>query len=188
MKTLKWLSILSLMLFASFPLHAEKFAVKTNFLGWVTTSLNVGAEMAVGSRSTVQIFGLLNPWDFGNKHVKIWSVEPEYRYWLCQPFNGHFFGIHALGGEYNIKNVDLPFGILPKTIRNRHYEGWYAGAGVTYGYQWMLSRQWNLEASAGVGYACSPYKLYGRCARVLEKKTKHYFGPTKVAVSLMYVF
>ncbi len=47
--------------------------------------------------------------------------------------------IHALGGEYNIKNIDMPFGILPKTLEGRHYEGWSVGGGLTYeGYQWLL--------------------------------------------------
>ncbi len=175
---------------ASLSAFAESWALKTNLLGWATTSPNIGAEVAVGRKSTVQVFGLINPWNFGDdKHVHIWSVEPEYRYWLCQSFNGHFFGVHLLGGEYNVKNVDMPFGLLPDQGKEgRHYEGWYIGAGVTYGYQWMLSQHWNIEASIGIGYAYSPYKLYGNCDRVLRDETRHYFGPTKVAVSLMYLF
>lgn len=171
---------------------AEKYALKTNLIGWATLSPNIGAEMALGDRSSVQIFGLINPFDIGkDKHCHMWAVQPEYRYWLCQPFNGHFFGVHLLGGQYNIKNMDLPLVGLPKLtgeFAGRHTEGWYVGAGITYGYQWMLSRHWNIEASLGVGYAYSPYKYYGRCDRVIEDKVKHYFGPTKLAVSLMYIF
>lgn len=105
----------------------------------------------------------------------------------CRTFGGSFFGIHALGGQYNIRNVDLPFKTLPKQGKDgRHYEGWYIGGGVTYGYQWLLSKHWNLEAEIGVGYAYSPYKLYGTCKRCLNKGHRNYVGPTKVGISLVY--
>lgn len=173
--------------------RAQTAAVKTNAIGWATATLNTGAEIGVGRKSTVQVFGALNPFDLGkDKHLRFWTLEPEYRYWLCEKFNGHFFGIHALGGQYNFKNMNFPFTSLPDLTtdenKGRHIEGWYVGAGITYGYQWMLARHWNLEASIGIGYAYSPYKLYGRCDRIIEDKNAHYFGPTKIALSIMYVF
>ena len=36
-------------------------------------------------------------------------VQPELRYWLCDKFNGHFFGFHLMGGAYNTTGIDLPF-------------------------------------------------------------------------------
>ena len=121
---LAWASI-------GFMLNSQPLAVKTNLLGWATTTMNLGAEIAVAHRHTVQLFGALNPWTFsGGRRVRFWSAQPEWRYWLCERFNGHFFGLHALGGEYNVRNVDMPFGILPHTEKGRHYEGWYVGAGL----------------------------------------------------------
>ena len=104
-----------------------------------------------------------------------------------------FFGKHIGSDriyifEYNVKNVDLPFGILPKTEKGRHYEGWYVGGGLTYGYQWLLSEHLNLEGSIGLGYIYSPYKLYGRCDKCLDKDHRNYVGPTKAALSLIYAF
>lgn len=170
------------------PASAQDFALKTNLLGWATTSLNAGAEWATGTRHSMQVFGTMNPWTFNDgKRVRFWNVMPEYRYWTCRTFGGSFFGIHALGGQYNIRNVDLPFKTLPKQGKDgRHYEGWYIGGGVTYGYQWLLSKHWNLEAEIGVGYAYSPYKLYGTCKRCLNKDHRNYVGPTKVGISLVY--
>ena len=99
-----------------FMMHSQPVAVKTNLLGWATTTINGGAEMAVAHRQTVQVFGALNPWTFsGERRARFWAAQPEWRYWLCERFNGHFFGIHAMGGEYNVKNIDVPFGILPET-------------------------------------------------------------------------
>ena len=41
---------------------------------------------------------------------------------------------------------------------------------------------------SGVGYAYSPLTLYGRCNTIIEEKTIHYFGLTKVGLSIMYMF
>ena len=178
-----------MVLATSASVKAQNVALKTNLVGWATASLNAGVEIGTAEKQTVQVFATLNPWTFsGEKRVRIWNIEPEYRWWTCQRFGGSFFGVHALAGEYNVKNVDLPFGTLAKTKRGRHYEGWYVGAGVTYGYQWLLSRHWNLEASLGVGYAYSPYKLYGRCAKCLKDSHRNYVGPTKAAISFAYIF
>lgn len=203
MKLRHWLAIVALVVLSATQAHGQNAAVKTNILGWATTNLNVGGEIAVGRRSTVQLFATLNPWNYGNlKRVRFWNIEPEYRYFFCEKFNGHFVGVHALAGQYNVRNAKLTFFGLPDlttpengpqlnnegVMKARHVEGWYAGVGITYGYQWMLSKNWNLEASIGIGYAYSPYKLYGRCNALIEKKNINYFGPTKIAISAMYVF
>lgn len=201
------------MLCVSFQFFAQDIALKTNVLGWATTSPNIGAEFGIGRKSTVQIFGSINPWEFGDdKHFRMWNVMPEYRYWLCEKFGGHFVGVHLLGGQYNAKNMNFPLKcfIIGSNIHNdsgdpasaekgwpnltsdlnagRHAEGWYGGVGISYGYQWMLSRHWNIEASLGIGYAYSGMTLYGRCNRIIDKRNLHYFGLTRAAASIMYLF
>jgi hypothetical protein len=184
------IAVVTLLLYV-IPAFGQNVAVKTNLLGWAAGgTINAGLEFATSQKVTFQVFGALNPWDFSDdKRAHVWSVEPEVRYWFCQKFNGHFVGFHLLGGEYNIRNIDVPFSTLPKQeIKGRHYEGWYVGAGLTYGYQWILSKHWNFEASIGIGYARSPYKLCGRCQKTLNDDVRHYVGPTKVATSLIYSF
>ena len=68
------------------------------------------------------------------------------------------------------------------------YEGWFVGAGVGYGYSWVLGKRWNLEAEIGAGYAYSPYDSYEclECRRSLDSGTRHYWGITKAAISLIY--
>lgn len=215
MKFRQWIVLSALLLLSATTLKAQTAAVKTNLLGWATTTLNIGAELGVGQKSTVQIFGALNPWDFGDeKHFRIWNVEPEYRYWFCEKFNGHFIGVHALGGQYNAKNMNFPLKslIIGSTVdpitgdpaseekgwpdltseqnKGRHVEGWYAGAGITYGYQWMLSRHWNFEGSVGLGYDHIKYRQYPcvECGALKKRGRSNYFGPTKLALSLIYVF
>lgn len=70
------------------------------------------------------------------------------------------------------------------------YEGWFAGAGVSFGYQWLLSRRWNLEAGIGLGYLRLHYKQFPctECGALIQETNKNYFGPTKLALSVMYCF
>lgn len=215
MKILRKQSVLLLLLTTlGVPCSFAQVGVKTNLLGWGTTTLNVGLEAGLGRHSTLQVLGYLNPWEFGtDRHFHLWCVQPEYRwYFSCEKFSGHFLGLHALGGEYNARRLNFPLRSLtwgtthdlnasfPSSDHTdgwpdltganagRHVEGWYVGAGVTYGYQWMLSRHWNLEGSVGVGYVYSPLTYYGRCQQTIDRRTLHYVGPTNAQLSFMYVF
>ena len=61
----------------------------------------------------MQLFYGLNPWESsGGESLKHWVVQPEYRYWFCEAFNGWFLGVHLMGGEFNVGEVDLPFGLF----------------------------------------------------------------------------
>ena len=70
---------------------APLVGVKTNALYWLATTINVGAEIGLGRKTTVDLLGTYNPWSFGdNKKVKHWLIQPEFRYWTCERFNGRF--------------------------------------------------------------------------------------------------
>lgn len=89
-----------MLLASSGAAKAQDVALKTNLLGWATTSLNAGVEVGIAEKQTAQLFATLNPWEFsGGKKVRIWNVEPEYRWWTCQRFGGSFFGVHALAAN-----------------------------------------------------------------------------------------
>lgn len=169
---------------------AQDLGVKTNLLYDATTTMNLGVETALSRKWTLDVSGSLNPWTFNEgKKFKIWMLQPEARYWFCEKFNGHFIGFHAMGGEFNVNKADMPFGICP-ALKDHHYEGWYAGGGFVYGYQWLLSRHWNLEGAVGVGYDYIKFDKYrcGTCGTKLESGHTHYVGPTKLALSLEYLF
>lgn len=179
-------------------LPAAAWAVKTNLLYDATSTLNLGFEFGLGRRWTLDVSGNYNPWTFSqNRKMKHWLVQPEFRWWSCTRFSGHFVGVHALGGGYNWGGM-LPWGfgsgkmfgsIDNANIRNHRYEGWLAGAGVSYGYHWVLGNRWGLEATVGVGYAYLDYDKYpcAKCGRKLASETKHYFGPTKAGITLIFM-
>jgi len=120
-----------------------------------------------------------------------WFCEEKLKIDLLwrRKFDGWFWGIHAMGGQYNIGGVKLPFGMW-KSLRNHRYEGWYVGGGITGGYQWKLGKHWNLEASLGVGYLYTKYEKFkcGACGEKLKSNHRNYVGATKAALSLVYLF
>ena len=171
--------------------HAQKVALKTNLAYWaVGASPNLAFEFALGKRVTLEVGGGLNKWTFSeNKKFKHWLVQPEIRYWFCESFNGHFIGLHAHGGGFNVGNFDVPVGRLD-VFDNKRYEGYLYGAGFSYGYQWVLSKRWNLELSLGAGYAHIDYDKFDGphyCGKKLDEGKENYWGITKAAISFIYV-
>ena len=175
--------------------EAQKLAVKANALSWLTTTPQAEVEGAVGAHWTVGLAGSWNPWTFGgNKKFKHWEVRPGGRYWLWETFNGHFFGLNAEYAQYNVVGMKAtPFGLMFSDADEKRYEGSFFGAGVSYGYSWMLSPRWSIEAEAGFGYRYVNYRSYDcvTCGRPTidgdPQQHKSYFGPTRVAVSLIFM-
>lgn len=199
---MKQIISIAFILLGTLCVHAQ-LAVKTNLLYDATTTPNLGLEYALNDRNTINIVYGLNPWKFdgenadGGKMAKHWVVMPEYRWWLCSVFNGHFIGIHAMGGEFNAANVSLPvpggfFGgaNLQKGVKDTRYDGKFVGGGFTYGYQHILSRHWNIEAEIGVGYDRVWYDQYrcGDCGGKMSHGNTNYLGITKIGVSFLYLF
>lgn len=169
-------------------LPAQEFAIKNNVLYDATLTPNIGIEIGLSSKSTLNVAGGFNPFEFGhNRKFKHWLVQPEYRYWFCEKFNGAFLGLHLHGGEFSVANLKLPFGFMSQ-LKNHLYEGYFYGGGVNVGYQWVLSRHWSIEAAAGVGYARIEADKYpcASCGKKIKSDSYNYFGPTQVALSLIY--
>ena len=162
-------------------------AIKTNLLYWLTTSPNGAIEFRLAPKWSLDISVGWNPWVWNdNTSLRHWVVMPEGRYWLCQTFEGHFFGLHALYGRYNMGNWEL---FKKKEIYDHTYKGWGAGVGVAYGYHFPLGKRWGLELEAGLGYVYLKYDKYRcqECADYEGNYKRHYFGPTKAAINLIYM-
>lgn len=159
-------------------------AISTNGLYWLTGTPNLGAEYSFRPHMTVAAGFNYNPFTYkNNRKMKHWLFEPEYRYWLSETFKGHYFGAHATVGGFNFGR--LPIGAL----RDYRFEGGIYGAGITYGYQWILTSRLNLGINIGVGYFYLNYDKYycQTCGDRIDHYHSNYFGPTKAAVSLIYL-
>lgn len=176
-------------------MQAQEAAVKTNILSDLFSNINLGAEFGLAPKWTFDISGEFNGWTLSHgRRWKHWALQPEARYWLCDRFSGHFFGVEAHGGQYNIGGFNGKynlFGTDARKLRDGRYQGWFIGAGVTYGYAWILGRHWNLEAEIGIGYSYTRFDRFNcaGCGKKVESDKPHnYVGPTKAAVNLVYVF
>ena len=194
MKVRKRLGVLAILFFTLIGVRAQTAALKTNLLYDATLTVNAGLEVGLAPRWSFDLSGNYNGWAVDGHKWKHWLAQPELRYWFCDRFAGHFVGVHALGGEYNFGNFDTSLSFLGTDYSvfadNRH-QGWYAGAGVAYGYSFILGRHWNLELELGVGYVYTRYDVF-QCAgcgkKIAEDKSHHYVGPTKAAINLVYDF
>lgn len=174
---------------------AQDIAVKSNLLSDVLLNPNVGVEIGLAPRWTLDVTGQLNAWDLSHdRRWKHWALQPEARYWFCDRFGGHFVGLHAHGGQFNIGGFDGRvnlFGTDARKLADTRYQGWFVGAGVAYGYAWVIGRHWNLEGEIGLGYSYTRYDRF-RCAGCGKKtetgRSHHYVGPTKAAINLVYLF
>lgn len=168
----------------------SQMAVKTNFPMDALRLPNIGAEIGLAKKWTIDASFYYNPWKFSDtKQHKLLLIQPELRYWLCDKFNGHFFGLHLMGGSYNTMGFQPPFGLWDDMDTFR-YKGRFYGGGLSYGYQFILSKHWNLETTLGFGYNYVTYRKYicKNCGRQIDKGNKNYVGPTKAAINLIYLF
>jgi hypothetical protein len=166
-------------------------AVKTNLAWWAARgTLNIGGEVGLGKRTSIELSAGLNRWTLkgsneNNRKLAHWIIKPEFRYWFCERFSGHFLGVHALYGQYNVGGLTVPL-LFDKKFR---YEGWAAGAGINYGYHLPLAKRWGLEFTLGIGAARLDYKKSDclKCGEVIGRETKTYFGPTEMGVKVVFL-
>lgn len=157
-------------------------AVKTNLAAWVGTIMNLAADVQVSEHFSVELPVLWCPWYVGSKHaVKTFTLQPEARYWLRQPGEGHFFGVHAHVGWYSVRwNRD----------RYQDTDRPLLGAGISYGYLLPFNEHWAGEFTLGAGYANMRYDTFYNMdngARI-DTRTKNYWGITRVGLSVVYRF
>lgn len=199
---------LSVILFcaANQGVKAQNVALKTNLLYDATATVNLGVEVGLAPKWTFDLSGNMHFWNvWGEKKFRHYFVQPELRYWFCERFNGHFLGAHLIGGQYNFGNIHnnitwFPWGFDGNgkfnvgslaNMSNNRYQGWGAGAGIAYGYSFILGRHWNLELELGMGYIYTRFDVFQckDCGKKVEANVPyHYVGPTKAALNLVYEF
>lgn len=180
---LKCVGILALLSLLAPPVSAQRVAVKTNALYWLTATPNLGAEFRLNRHFTLNVEGAVNRLKVGDKlNTKGIGAMPEVRYWFSgRPQARHFVGLMGLVAGYSV-NVKL------KSSEPRNYHGGAAvGAGLTYGYSFVLSKHWSLETTAGLGLlSIKERKSQGNGPT--HDNNKCMLTPTKLGVSFVYIF
>lgn len=162
-------------------------AVKTNLLYDIALIPNVGAEFYIGKNWTIG----------GNWMYAWWKNERKHNYWrvyggdlyirkyfgekaLEKPLTGHHLGIYGAIVTYDFE------------LGGRGYLGnkWSYHTGIEYGYSLPVAKRLNLDFTLGIGYLGGEYMEYLPIDNHYvwqATKQRHWFGPTKAEVSLVWL-
>lgn len=174
-------------------------ALKTNLLYDALSLVNYSVEVPMGEKFSALLYHQFPWWTWGqadNKYcIRFLSIGGEARWWFKpQPrpslgksvqrdrLMGHFVGAYAESGKW-----DFEWG------RNICHQGEHWSVGLSYGYSMPLGRRLNMEFSVSVGYASIAYRKYAPSEDYeilwrdpVKHGRWHYFGPTKLQVTLAY--
>ena len=97
--------------------YAQKVALKSNLLYDATTTMNLGLEIGLVRKWTLDIPVNYNPWKLSDgKRLRHWGIQPEVRYWFCESFRRMFIGMHGHYADFNVGGwPDWSMGKEPNT-------------------------------------------------------------------------
>ena len=128
--------------------NAQQVAIKTNALMWTVLTPNLGCEVVLGERGSLDIsaFGHYKPYGVDSKII---AVQPEYRYWFSgRPMVREFVGISTMVVGYDLN------------IKNQVYDGYAVSAGLVGGYSFLLGEKWRFELCGGISLLFFSQKQY----------------------------
>lgn len=162
-------------------------AIKTNLLYDALLVPNIGVEFYLGRQWSVSANWMYSWWKTDRHHWywRTYGGDLAVRKWLGKkakekPLQGHHLGVYGQMITY-----DFEWG-------GRGYLGdrWSWGVGLEYGYSLPIARRLNLDFGIGLGYLAGEYKKYqpiDDCYVWQSTRQRHYFGPTKAEVTLVWL-
>lgn len=161
-------------------------ALRSNLLYDAALVPNVGVEFHLG-----------RGWSLGVDYNHAWwSIARRDYYWRImgggvdfrkyfgkaskeRHLSGHHIGLYAQAFKYDIELGG----------RGQLSDLSYSG-GLEYGYSLPVGKKLNIDFGIGVGYAGGEYKVYDPeddCYVWKETRQRHYMGPTKCEISLVWI-
>ncbi len=171
-------AVLILILFSFSAVTAQRVMLKTNALYWATLSPNLGAEFRLSRRFTVNVEAATNPFTVSDYKLYATAFMPEVRFWPAgRPQARHFIGAMALGAIYDLH------------YDGTSHDGNAVGAGLTYGYCFVLGKRWSLETTLGAGLLRFREKKTpdGQPVSEVPNHSKTIFAPLKAGITLTYI-
>lgn len=157
-------------------------SVKTNFAYWAGAVANLSADIQLHRKFSLELPFDWSLWDIEREHgVRLVLFQPEVRWWMKNVGKGHFVGVHAHAGVFNVKWKDIRYQTAGRPL---------LGAGLTYGYSLPFSEHWGAEFLLGVGYANMKFDEFYNIdngAKICTDEL-NYWGITKLGISLVYRF
>lgn len=159
---------------------SQTLALKTNLLYDALLIPSLGAEYAVGNKATVNLFATFNPFSYGDRKWKNWSLQPEYRFWSHCAFTGFFFGVNAVVGGYNINKVRVG------NLHDHQHQGTMVGGGLSAGYHLIISTRFSMEFVAAADFVHCAYDRMDEGV----KTERHHSGlilPLGTGINIVYI-
>lgn len=175
------------MSFEPVPLQPEPecrfFAVKTNALFLAALTANVGFEIELWRKWSIDIPIWYSPYDISSsRKLRLLAVQPELRRWTKKAGEGHFFGLHTHVAGFNVAINDHG------RYQDPNHALW--GMGLGYGYVTHLDKQkrWAMEFNIGAGFADYKYDAYQNTSNGEKYRSGSdcYWGVTRAGVSVQY--
>lgn len=159
--------------------QAQRVSLKTNALYWIGATPNFGAEFRLTRFFTLNLEAGGTKVNISKVNTQMYGFMPEVRYWFSsRPQAGHFVGLMGLAADYKTK------------LNTTWHDGYAYGAGVTYGYSFVIGKHWSLEATIGGGAMhISEYKYKVDDTRSGKPNNEKWLiSPLKAGVSIVYIF
>lgn len=157
--------------------------IKNNLAYQAIAVSNLAVEVQCSKHLSVELPLIWSFWDMEQEHgIRTFALQPEARWWTGNEVGrGHFFGVHAHVGWFNVKWNDNRYQSNDRPL---------LGAGISYGYKLPLGNHWGAEFSLGAGYANMRYDTYYNIdnGAKIDTRVRDYWGITRVGLSLVYRF
>lgn len=171
---------------------AQEAAIKWNPLALGLGSVNLGIEFSVAPKWTLAFEGnavVFNPWTGNNAiYANGWTGTFEARWYTCEAFNGHHFGLYGTVGRFGeaSSNVDFFNTIALGGLGEGGARNVKVGMlGLSYGYYLKLNHGWGLDFYVGGGLL---YGMYNRPGSTETVKSGIKGSLSRLGVVLAYKF
>ena len=170
-------------------------ALKTNMLYDVLAVPNIGVEFYLGKNWSISGNWMYGWWSKNSRHRywRIYGGDIAVRYWLGKkanekPLTGHHIGIYGQVFTYDFEWGGK--GYMGGEPGGTLWDKTNYATGVEYGYSLPVANRLNIDFTLGVGYWGGKYYEYipldGHYVWQ-STKNRHWFGPTKAEISLVWL-
>ena len=180
--------LLSLLFIGSASLApAQKVSVSTNMLEWGNFgTMNADVGVSISQHFSLFAGGRYNPWSFQAKSsMPIYNKQTTgyvgVRYWPWYVWSGWWVSAKVRYTQFSETGV----------LRPKLFEGRSIGAGLAFGYTWMLSEHFNIEVGGGAWAGRHLEFAQYRTVRSMELQDsgpRNFAFIDEMSLSLMYVF
>lgn len=161
--------------------RAQFYSVKANGLALLTGTINVGCDISLNKKMSVDLGLYVNP--IKTKTLSLMGIgfQPGLRFWRFEPNAGSFWGVHLSGAWYDVGN------------KSATRKGFLVGPGASWGHCWLISKRISIGVEIGLGILFMkdtkrPRETPDTEDEYIEHATRITLAPTKADVSFVYLF